>query len=69
MTPLTAVSGITAAITAVLNAIVLLGWWNLTVDQVTAVTVAVIAVGTVIHSYLNPALAFFGKKPTPPPKS
>lgn len=53
---LTKVSGVTAAITAVLNAIVLLGWWDLTTDQITAVTVAVVAVGTVVHGYFNPAV-------------
>jgi len=56
MGPLTAVSGITAAITAVLNAVVLLGWWDLTTDQITGVTVAVVAVGAVVHSWLNPAV-------------
>ena len=46
---LSAVSGITGAITAVLNAVVLLGWWDLTTDQVTAVTLAIVAVGGVLQ--------------------
>jgi hypothetical protein len=53
---LTRISGVTAAIAAILNAIVLLGWWNLTTDQITAINIAVVAVGTVIHSYFNPNL-------------
>ena len=53
---LTKISGVTAAITAVLNAVVLLGWWDLTTDQVTAITIAIVAVGTVIHGYFNPAI-------------
>lgn len=62
MGPLSATSGITGAITAVLNAVVLLGWWDLTTDQITGLTVAVLAVGSVVHSYLNPAIKFFGRK-------
>ena len=62
MGQLDATAGITGAITAVLNAVVLLGWWDLSTDQVTAVTIAIVAVGAVIHSYLNPAIKLFGKK-------
>lgn len=62
MGPLTAVSGVTAAITAVLNAVVILGWWSLSTDQVSSVTIAIIAVGAVIHSYLNPLVKLFGRK-------
>lgn len=60
---LTGVAAITAAITAVLNAVVALGWWDLTADQVSTVTLAVVAVGTVVHTYFNPAVKFFGVKP------
>ena len=53
---LTKISLTTAAITAVLNAVVLLGWWDLTTDQVTGISLAVLAVGTAAHSWFNPAI-------------
>jgi len=63
---LTGIAGITAAITAVLNAVVLLGWWDLTTDQVTGVTVAVVAVGAVIHSWFNPSIPIGNTGPPSP---
>ena len=53
---LTKISAVTAAVTAVLNAVVLLGWWNLTTEQITGITVAVVAVGSLIHALANPAI-------------
>ena len=54
---LTKVSGVTAALAALLNVAVLLGL-DLTADQVAAINAAIVAVGTVVHSYLNPAVPF-----------
>jgi hypothetical protein len=54
---LTKIAAVTAAVTAVLNAVVLLGWWNLSADQITGITVAVVAVGSVIHVWVNPDTA------------
>lgn len=51
---LTTISAITAAIAAILNAVVLLGWWDLTADQIAGINVAVVAVGAVVHTILNP---------------
>lgn len=53
---LTKISAVTAAITAVLNAIVLLGWWDLSTDQIAGITVAVVAIGSMIHVLANPAI-------------
>lgn len=53
---LTLISAVTAAVTAVLNAVVLLGWWNLSTDQISGITVAVVAVGTLVHTVFNPAV-------------
>ncbi len=53
---LTTISGVTAALAAILNAVVLLGWWNLSVDQIAGINVAIAAVGAVVHSYFNPAV-------------
>ncbi len=53
---LSKISGVTAALAAILNAVVLLGWWNLSVDQVAGINGAIVAVGFVVHSYFNPAI-------------
>ena len=53
---LTKISAITAAFAAILNAVVLLGWWDLTTDQITGINIAVVAVGAVVHSWFNPAV-------------
>jgi len=54
---LTKISAVTAALAAILNVIVLLGW-NLSPDQVAAINAAIIAVGAVVHSWWNPAVPF-----------
>ena len=52
---LTAISGVTAAISAILNVVVLLGL-DLSTDQLAAINAAIVAVGAVVHSYFNPAV-------------
>jgi hypothetical protein len=51
---LTTTAAVTAAIAAILNAVVLLGWWDLTPDQMAGINLAVVAVGAVVHTLLNP---------------
>ncbi len=51
---LSKISGVTAALAAILNAIVLLGWWNLTADQLAGINAAIVAVGAAIHVWNNP---------------
>lgn len=52
---LTKISGVTAALAAVVNVVVLLGW-DLSTDQVAAINTAIIALGAVVHSFFNPAV-------------
>jgi len=58
---LTKISAVTAALAAILNAVVLLGWWNLTTDQITGINIAVVAVAAVVHSWFNPTVAIGNK--------
>jgi len=55
---LTKISALTAAITAVLNVLVLLSVVTLSVDQIAGINVAVVAIGTLIHTWANPAIPF-----------
>jgi len=54
---LTRISAVTAALAAIVNVIVLLGW-DLSVDQVAAINTAIVAVGSVAHAWFNPAVPF-----------
>lgn len=51
---LTKISLTTGAVTAILNAVVLLGWWDLSTDQITGISVALLAIGGAVHSWFNP---------------
>lgn len=53
---LTKISATTAALTAILNAVVLAGWWDLSTDAVTGITLAIVAVGVAVHAWFNPAV-------------
>ncbi len=55
LTKITATAG---AITAILNALVLLGVLSWTADQIAGVNVAVVLVGGAIHAWFNPAVPF-----------
>jgi len=55
---LTKIAALTAAVTGVLNALVLLGWLNLSTEQITGITVAITVVGSAIHAWLNPDVPF-----------
>jgi len=59
---LTKISAVTAALAAILNAVVLLGWWNLDAGQITAINIAIVAVGAAVHSWFNPGVSQFGAK-------
>jgi len=51
---LTKISAITAAVTAVCNLLVIFSVVSLSGDQVAAINVAIVAVGTAFHALLNP---------------
>lgn len=51
---LTKISLTTGAVTAILNAVVLLGWWDLSTDQIAGISVALLAIGGAVHSWFNP---------------
>lgn len=55
---LTKISALTAAITAVVNLGTLFSVWNVTPDQLAGINVAVVAVGTLVHAFFNPAVPF-----------
>jgi len=57
---LTKISALTGAVAAVLNAAVLFGL-DLSVDQIAGINVAIVAVGTLIHSWFNPNIPFGAK--------
>lgn len=59
---LTRISLVTAAIAAILNAVVLLGWWALDDATLGAVNIAILAVGAVFHGWNNPNVKIIGKK-------
>jgi hypothetical protein len=54
---LTRISAITAALAAIVNVAVLLGW-DLDTDQVAAINTAIVLVGSAIHAWLNPGVPF-----------
>ena len=51
---LTKISAVTAAITAILNAVVLLDIWSLSAEQISGISVAVLAIGSAVHVWVNP---------------
>lgn len=54
---LTKISALTAAVTAVLNLAVLFGL-DLSTDQIAGINVAIVAVGALVHTWLNPNVPF-----------
>lgn len=60
---LTKISATAAAVTAVLNTLVLLSVLSLTADQIAGINVAVVLVGGAIHSWFNPAVPFGSNAP------
>lgn len=55
LTKITATAG---AVTAILNALVLLNVLSWTADQIAGVNVAVVLVGGAIHAWFNPSIPF-----------
>jgi len=55
---LTKISAITAAVTAVCNLLVIFSVVSLTGDQVAAINMTIVAVGTAFHALLNPKVPF-----------
>lgn len=63
---LTTIAAITAAVTSILNALVLLDVLDLTTEQITGITLAVTAVGAVVHTLFNPDVPVGVTKPPSP---
>lgn len=57
---LTKISATTALVTAVANLLALFGVVELSGDQVAGINLAVVAAGTAIHAWFNPAIPFGG---------
>ena len=55
---LTKVSALTAAVTAVCNLLVLFSIVSLSGDQIAGINLAIVAVGTAVHAWLNPSVPF-----------
>lgn len=55
---LTKISALTAAVTAVANLLVLFSVVDISAEQIAGINIAVVAVGTLIHAILNPAIPF-----------
>jgi hypothetical protein len=63
---LTKISATTAAVTAIFNVLTLFEVVNVSGDQVAGINLAIVAVGTLIHAYFNPAIPFGAGDSTPP---
>lgn len=50
------------AVTGILNVIVLLGWWELTNEQIAAITTALILVMAAVRAWFEPKVNFIGEK-------
>lgn len=53
---LTKISAITAFLALLINFVVIMGWWDASTDQITALNLLIVGLGTVIHALLNPAI-------------
>ena len=58
---LSKIAALTAAVTAVLNLAVLFGL-GLEENQIAGINLAIVAVGTCIHVWMNPNVPFIGNK-------
>ena len=50
---LTRISAVTGLLTIVLQGVVLLGWWNLTTDELAWISAALVTAGGLVHSFFN----------------
>jgi ABC-type uncharacterized transport system permease subunit len=55
---LSKISALTAAVTAVCNLLVLFSIVDLSGDQIAGINLAIVAVGTAVHAWLNPNIPF-----------
>lgn len=55
---LTKISATTALVTAAANVLALFGVVDLTAEQIAGINVAIVAVGTAVHAWFNPAIPF-----------
>ena len=58
---LTRISAVIGLLTLVLQAVVLVGWWNLTVEELAWFSAAIVTAGGLVHSFFNPGVSFIGK--------
>lgn len=57
---LTKISAVTAAVSAVVSALILFDILDWTDAQLAGVNLAILAVGTLVHTLLNPAVPWIG---------
>ena len=55
---MTKIAATVGAVQAVLSVVVLLGWWDLTADQLAGITAAVGAVLLAVAAWFNPSVPF-----------
>ena len=55
---LTRITAATGLLALVLQAVVLLGWWNLTTDELAWLSAALVTAGGLVHSFFNPSVPF-----------
>jgi hypothetical protein len=58
----TKIQSLIAAVTAILNVIVLLGWWDLTNEQIAGITTALLAVMGAVRVWFAPEIDIIGEK-------
>lgn len=51
-----------AAVTGILNVVVLLGWWDLTNEQIAGITTALILIMAAVRAWFEPKVNFIGEK-------
>jgi predicted ABC-type sugar transport system permease subunit len=53
---LTKIAATTAFLSVVLNFVVLMGWWDLSTDQITGANLVIAGAGALVHSWFNPSV-------------
>lgn len=64
---LTKISATTAAVTAVANLLVLFSIVSLDDKQIGGINLAIVALGTLVHTWFNPAIPFGPSNDSSPP--
>jgi hypothetical protein len=61
----TKIQSTVGAITAILNVVVLLGWWSLTDQEIAGITTGLFAVMGAVRVWFAPEVSFVGNKEEP----